>query len=243
MKYIVSFIVLCLAISPMHGNNIFEGSTSVSFGITTFLLNGTNPANQKIFPKESEGAIGGGFPNWQSGFSIKGVVGIDKNNTYRIPFVLDYFIMNGVQRLPDKYYTIQANHTIHIPTLFSGFEYAFATLPLANAKAYAGIDLRLSMLAPTELEVSLDYVKPDFPDTTRYFGKSGASRFGTSVKLGIEGLVEDNWSVNISTGYTVFNLLGRDNTRGELFTPSAVTETVESIIGAITTTVLVQYRF
>ncbi|MGA1435753.1 MAG: hypothetical protein ACO34C_09675, partial [Candidatus Kapaibacteriota bacterium] len=61
-------------------------------------------------------------------------------------------------------------------------------------------------------------------------------------RVGIEGVVEDRWSVNISAGYTVFNLLGRDDKRGELFTPSAVTETVESIIGGNTTAVLIQYR-
>jgi hypothetical protein len=150
--------------------------------------------------------------------------------------------MNGVQRLPDKFYTIQASHTIHIPTLFTGFEYAFAELPLANAKAYAGFDLRLSMMAPTELEVNLNYEKPDFPDTTRYFGKSSATRLGTGLRVGIEGIVEDRWSVNISAGYTVFNLLGRDNERGELFTPSSITESVESMIGGITTAVIIQYR-
>jgi len=151
MKCFLSFIIACVAFLPSQADGLFDGTTSVGFGITTFLLNGANPANQKIFPKESEGAIGGGFPNWQSGFSLKGTFGIDKKNTYRIPFGLDYYIMNGVQRLPDKFYTIQASHTIHIPTLFAGFEYAFAELPLANAKAYAGFDLRLSMMAPTEL--------------------------------------------------------------------------------------------
>ena len=231
MKLIYSFIIACLAFLPSQADSLFDGATSVGFGITTFLLNGTNPANQKIFPKESEGAIGGGFPNWQSGFSLKGTLGIDKKNNYRIPFGLDYYIMNGVQRLPDKFYTIQASHTIHIPTLFAGFEYSFAELPLANAKAYAGVDLRLSMMAPTELEVNLNYEKPDFPDTTRFFGKSSAIRFGTGFRLGIEGVVEDRWSVNISAGYTTFNLLGRDDDRGELFTPSSITESMESIIG------------
>ena len=242
MKCFLSFIIACVAFLPSQADGLFDGTTSVGFGITTFILNGANPANQKIFPKESEGAIGGGFPNWQSGFSLKGTFGIDKKNTYRIPFGLDYYIMNGVQRLPDKFYTIQASHTIHIPTLFAGFEYAFAELPLANAKAYAGFDLRLSMMAPTELEVNLNYEKPDFPDTTRYFGKSSATRLGTGLRVGIEGIVEDRWSVNISAGYTVFNLLGRDNERGELFTPSSITESVESMIGGITTAVIIQYR-
>ena len=237
----VSIVLFCMFFSS-NAQSVFDGTTSVAFGVSTFLINGANPANQKIFPKESEGAIGGGFPNWQSGFSLKGTLGIDKKNDYRIPFGLDYFIMSGVQRVPDKYYTIQATHTIHIPTLFAGFEYAFADLPLANAKAYAGFDIRMSMLAPTELEVILNYEKPDYPDTTRYFGKPAASRLGAGVKLGIEGAVEDRFSVNISVGYTAFNLLGRNNVRGELFTPSSLAESVESIIGAITSSVLVQYQ-
>lgn len=242
MRYILGLFIVLFSCLPARTQSIFEGNTSVAFGVSTFLLNGANPANQKIFPTESEGAIGGGFPNWQSGISLKGTIGIDKNNDYRIPFGLDYFVMSGVQRVPDRFYTIVANHTIHIPTIFAGFEYAFADLPLANAKAYAGFDLRMSMLAPTELEVKLNYEKPDFPDTTRYFGKTGASRLGAGVKLGIEGVVEERWSVNISVGYTAFNLLGRNNERGELFTPSAVTESVESIIGALTSSVLIQYR-
>jgi hypothetical protein len=242
MNYIFGFVFAICMFAPLSAQSMFNGPTSIAFGVSTFLLNGANPANQKIFPVESEGAIGGGFPNWQSGFSLKGTVGIDKQNNLRIPFGLDYFIMSGVQRVPDRFYTIVAKHTIQIPTIYTGFEYAFADLPLANAKAYAGIDIRLSMIAPTELEVNLNYVKDDFPDTTRYFGKSGASRIGAGVKLGIEGAVEENWYVNISVGYSAFNLIGRDNLRGELFTPSAVSESVESIIGAITTSVLVQYR-
>jgi hypothetical protein len=241
MKHIVSIILAMMFIFPAKADGLFDGKTSLGFGITTFLLNGSNPANQKIFPKESEGAIGGGFPNWQSGISLKGTLGIDKNNNYRIPFGLDYYIMNGVQRLPDKFYTIQASHTIHVPTVFAGFEYAFAELPLANAKAFVGLDLRLSMITSSELEVFLNYEKADFPDTTRYFGKQNASRLGSSLRVGIEGVVEDRWSVNISAGYTAFNLLGRDNARGELFTPSSLSESVESIIGGIMTAVLVQY--
>lgn len=242
MRYILGLCFVLISCLPARGQSMFAGNTSIAFGVSTFLLNGANPANQKIFPQESEGAIGGGFPNWQSGFTLKGTLGIDKNNDYRIPFGLDYFVMSGVQRVPDRFYTIVANHTIQIPTLFAGFEYAFADLPLANAKAYAGFDIRMSMLAPTELEVKLNYEKPDFPDTTRYFGKTGASRLGAGLKLGIEGVVEERWSVNISIGYTAFNLLGRNNERGELFTPTAVTESVESIIGALTSSVLIQYR-
>lgn len=242
MKYIIGLLLVICSQMSAQAQSVFDGTTTVAFGVSTFLLNGSNPANQKIFPNESEGAIGGGFPNWQSGFTVKGTLGVDKQNELRIPFGLDYFVMSGVQRVPDRFYTIQATHTIQIPTIFTGIEYAFADLPLANAKAYAGFDVRMSMLAPTELEVKLNYEKPDFPDTTRYFGKTGATRLGAGVKLGIEGVVEERWSVNISVGYTAFNLLGRDNLRGELFTPSALTETVESIIGGFTSSVLVQYR-
>jgi len=130
MKYIIGLVLVISSLLPVSAQSVFDGTTTVALGVSTFLINGSNPANQKIFPQESEGAIGGGFPNWQSGITLKGTVGIDKNNNIRIPFGLDYFVMSGVQRVPDRFYTIQAKHTIQIPTIFAGFEYAFADLNL-----------------------------------------------------------------------------------------------------------------
>lgn len=68
MKCFLSFIIACISFLPSQADGLFDGTTSVGFGITTFLLNGANPANQKIFPKESEGAIGGGFRIGNQGF-------------------------------------------------------------------------------------------------------------------------------------------------------------------------------
>ena len=243
MKYIVSFVFLFFVLmnAPVHAG-IFDGDTYAGFGLSTFLLNGDNPANKEIFPKENEGVIGGGFPNWQSGISLKGMLSIDPQRVYRIPFSFDYYVMRGVQRLPDKYYTIRSTHIIQIPTLSAGFEYAFANLPLANAKVYAGADVRCSFVLPTELEVALDYSNPTFPDTTRYYGKDAATRLGMALRIGIDGEIAAPWYVNISIGYNAFNLIGRDALRGELFTPSKLSETQESIIGSIIANVMVQCK-
>ena len=69
-----------------------------------------------------------------------------------------------------------------------------------------------------------------------------ATRLGMGLRIGVDGEVFAPWYVNISAGYNAFNLLGRNDSRGELFTPSNLSEKVESIIGAIATTILIQYK-
>ncbi len=61
MKYIIGLVLVISSLLPVRAQSVFDGTTTVAFGVSTFLINGSNPANQKIFPNESEGAIGGGF--------------------------------------------------------------------------------------------------------------------------------------------------------------------------------------
>ena len=242
MKRIYSFVLATILCTCNLSAQIFDGETYLGIGISSITFNGDNPANKQIFPKGNNTTVGGGFPNAQTALSLRTTLSIDKNRTYRIPISFDYVLLSGVQRLPDKFYNIYATHSVHIPTISAGFEYAFLSLPLANAKLYAAADIKLSMIQKSELIVNLDYENKDFRDTTRIYGKETATRLGMGLRIGVDGEVFAPWYVNISAGYNAFNLLGRNDSRGELFTPSNLSEKVESIIGAIATTILIQYK-
>jgi hypothetical protein len=235
-------LALTLLVPSISYADLFDGETFLTFGLSTLSINGANPARNVIFPKGNEATIGGGFPGPQTGISVRALLCVDKQREFRIPIGFDYYYFRGLQRLPDKFYTIYATHTVQVPAFSMGFEYGFLELPLASARVYAGADLRLFFIRPSNLTVNVDYENPDFRDTTRTFGKSAATRLGTSLRIGVDGEISKPWYVNISLGYNVFNLMGRDDARGELFTPSLLSETRESLLGSLIINVSMQYK-
>ncbi|MBS1538605.1 MAG: hypothetical protein JST20_12750 [Bacteroidetes bacterium] len=227
----------------------------VGVGLVTSWLNGANSASDIIFPKDTVHSIGGGFNGQQPGIALRGIFIMDADRRFRITTGLDYIWYTGLQRIEGPGYTFYARHTLEIPTVILGFEYAFLTLPLANAKIYAGVDARYSFVTDGSFRRRVVYKNFDKIDDTTiaskpYYGNQAypqfetQSRLGASLKLGIEGELLDPVYVNISGSYGAINLVGRNDIRGELLTPSKeVAETQESVLGNIFFTMMLQYRF
>ena len=217
----------------------------IGIGLTTSWLNGSNPASDIILPKDTVHTIGGGFNGQQPGIALRGIFIMDPERRMRITTGLDYVWFTGLQRIEGSGYTLYARHTLEIPTTVLGFEYAFMNLPLANAKLYGGVDARYSFITNGTFRRKIVYKLIDNIDdvtisTKKSFGTP--SRFGAALKLGIEGELLDPVYVNISGAYGAINLIGRNNRRGELFTPTTDDETQESLLGNIMFTMMIQYR-
>jgi len=227
----------------------------VGVGLVTSWLNGANPASDIIFPRDTVHSIGGGFNGQQPGIALRGIFIMDPDRRIRITTGLDYIWYTGLQRIEGPGYTFYARHTLEIPTIILGFEYAFLTLPLANAKVYAGVDARYSIVSGGSFRRRVVYKNFDKIDDTTIASKpfygnqaypqfESQSRLGAALKLGIEGELLDPIYVNISGSYGAINLVGRNDIRGELLTPSKeVAETQESVLGNIFFTMMMQYRF
>jgi hypothetical protein len=226
----------------------------VGIGLVTSWLNGSNPATDIIFPRDTIHSIGGGFGGQQPGIALRGIFIMDSARRLRITTGLDYIWYTGVQRIEGPGYTFYARHTLEMPTAILGFEYAFLNLPLANAKIYAGVDARYSFVTNGSFRRKVVYKNFDKIDDTTiaskpFYGNQSYPQFetqprlGASIKLGIEGELLDPVYVNISGAYGAINLLGRNDIRGELLTPSKEpAEKQENILGNIFFTMMIQYR-
>lgn len=218
----------------------------IGVGLTTSWINGTNPATDIIFPKDTIHSIGGGFNGQQPGLAIRGVFIMDQERRMRITAGLDYIWYTGLQRIEGPGYTFYARHNLDLPTVVLGFEYAFLNLPLANAKMYVGMDARYSILTNGDFRRKIVYKLIDvISDTTINTKESFGAvqpRLGAAIKVGIEGELLDPVYVNISGAYGAINLFGRDDKRGEYLTPTNLSEIKENILGNIFFTMMIQYR-
>ena len=72
--------------------------------------------------------------------------------------------------------------------------------------------------------------------------KPSTFRLGGALKLGIVGEIFDPWYLNTSIGIGVVNFVGKEDSRGELLTPSRRYENIESPLNLLLFTLLIQYR-
>lgn len=214
----------------------------IALGLTTSWLNGANPAGATIFPKDTINTIGGGFIGQQPGIAVRGLFIMDSARRFRVTAGLDYIWYTGPQRLEGAGYTFTARHTIDVPTAVLGFEYAFLKLPLANAKIYGGIEARYAFVSDGTFRRKVVYKLVDKIQDETFSTKTDVQRLGAALRLGIEGELLDPVYVNISGAYGAVNLLGREDTRGELLTPTNLAEKQENILGNIFFTMMVQFR-
>jgi hypothetical protein len=66
---------------------------------------------------------------------------------------------------------------------------------------------------------------------------------GGDVKIGFDGNIISDLYINANIAFGVANLLFRDDSRGELLTPTAIDETKESIVSTMRFGLLLRYEF
>ena len=219
----------------------FNSKYQVAFGIITTQILGDNPATLSMLDNQ---ATGGSFPMTQPGMELRFTFPLDDNNNIRIPFSLDYTFFRGKERenynrkIIDYY-----SHTVDVLGINTGIHYAFLNIPFARAKVYTGLEARLSYLSNIKFEWLRDYLEPAFPDEIYDIqSKPDAFRLGGALKLGIEGKLNKNWYINAGGSLMITNIVGRDNSRGELFTPFARLEAKESLVYNLQIFILIQYQ-
>ncbi len=220
----------------------------IGMGLTTFYLNGDNSARDLIYPKDTIRSIGGGFSGSQPGLAFRATFILDEERKFRVVAGFDYMVLVGQQRIEASGFSFYAKHSVSIPAAVLGFEYAFAELPLAKAKAYAGIDFRNTFVSGM-FHKTIAYTNfiPFKVEEEEFSTKESVSRLGMGLRLGVEGELSPPITINMSAGYSSVNLFNADasGSRGQLLTPS-VTEDfdrVERVIGNLSFTMMVQFKF
>jgi hypothetical protein len=244
-----SYIVAILFIAPLHIPLKAQiRNFQVTGGLTTMWITSENIARERIFPRSEEEMPGAGFDGQQAGISLRMLYGIDAVKNMRVTAGLDYYFLRGIQRNQFTSSTLFFTYSVDMPTLVLGTEYALLEYPPGDARIYAGIEARGALTIAKPINFRLVRLKGDtLIQSGKGEIKENAFRLGGAVRLGIDGEIYDPFYVNFSVGYGIINLVGRDDSRGELFTPNHTAvgyiEAKENFIHNMLVSFLIQYRF
>jgi hypothetical protein len=242
-RILLLIAILTLAFGTTKASGI---KWSAGFGIKTFAILGETANSSPMVQRDSNLAqfIGGGFNQTNSGFSLMGYATIGEEGNIVIPFGFEYYKMISLERIPiSKRTTAYLRTTIEVPTATIGFNYKFYKFAFADVKAYVGIELNGFFVQSPEFYRRIEYLEIDSIYTFTSHPKKPASRLGGDIKLGFDGNVYGPVSINASVALGVQNLFFRDDKRGELYTPTRIEESKESLVPVFKIGLMLRYRF
>lgn len=243
---IVLLILLTLSISSSAQ---FKKGFSVAWGIKTTELLGNNPATLPFTERDplKPPLFGGGFNGPQPGMELLFEFPVGDNNDLVIPLGIDYTFYRGLQRIPQTYYILQdLENSVDVSSISLGLNYAVQKYSIANAKIYVGIEAKTSFIGKNVFTIVTNYHDLDSVETLSTSLKESCVRLGCAIKLGLEGEIAPNWFVSMHGTLGILNLVGRNESRGELLTPYKKTafsfENTESFVYTLQYAFLIQYR-
>lgn len=250
-----AFVVLLIMAATSLEAKLIE-RYKIGFGLSTMKIMGNNPATDNLIEQkivknpttqEPDTVIsyGGSLNAIQPGLSLRMTLEPTDDGRHRIPVEIDWTHYSSGERIPvSAYLIINYWHSVHNVSFGTGYHYVFYNLKWARARLYGGIDLKASMFFGSELLYRDRWVNMPSLDTSYVINsKENAFRLGGFARLGVEGDLLNNWSVNSSIAFGSPNLLLRDNKRGELLTPLQYLETKEQIVSLFNVSLMVQYKF
>lgn len=225
----------------------FTANYRLSGGIITTQIIGDNPAKLPIIDTSpvDDAITGGSFPDAQPGMQIHFLFPIDENAEFRVPFSFDYSFFRGKERVNYNRNIIDYySHTLNVLGINTGFHWAFLPVRFARANVYAGLEARMSYIHNIDIEWFRDFQNNNvFEDETyKTPPKDDAMRIGGIFKLGVEGRLRDNFYINAGGALGILNIIGKQDSRGELFTPITMFETIESNVYTLQVYILIQYN-
>ncbi|MCE5304324.1 hypothetical protein LLG34_01285 [bacterium] len=244
-KYLI--IILVIVFCQVSAHSQFLKNTSFALGLSTSQILGNNPAGKPIVSTgdADPAVIGGGFFGAQPGIDFRVTIPIDKELRWRIPIGLDYQFFSAKERIPTgKNLEVRLRHSLTNVSPYVGVSYVLQNLEMIKAKTYASLEARASFINNINYEREHDYLNSNDLDTTLHeITKSNATRYGGLMRVGVESYLFYPIQINASVGLSVMNLLGRDNARHELLTPTNFMEVQESFIWNLNFSIMFQYTF
>jgi hypothetical protein len=227
-------------------NKAFE---NISFGVG---LTGTNIFDNNINWKPivsndnniKDARIGGSFDGVETGLLLFSSINLDANGTWILPLSFEYVWLNAHEVVPISN-TIRGdiNHTIDIQKLATGIHFNFLTFPFKDVKAYLGLEAKAAFINNQEYQSSYtDITTGKTEKKIKFIPKKSAVRFDGEVKLGIRGELTENFFINSSFGIDCLNLLGSDDSRGELLTPFGRYENEETLVPNYHFVLMIEYQ-
>ena len=218
-------IVTVLLLSPYVLTAALFNDIGINVGFNTFRLIGDNPSVQPQFPY-SDGKIsysGGGLSYIEPGFDISATLFMDANNRHRVLAGVEYIGMNAkeVVSIFDYAYSY-AYHSVDFIDGYIGYHFSFYKAPWQNVRLYSGLEMMFNNIILNEMKEGLKAVPGMDKDSivsereSIHF-KPNTFRFGGRIRIGFEGKIKENLYIVTSGTLGIYNLLGRDDSTGELF--------------------------
>jgi len=246
MNYL-KLVLLVFFVVTFESFGQFTANYRISGGIITTQIIGDNPGKLPIIDTSptDEAITGGSFPDAQPGMQLHFLFPVDEESKFRIPLSLDYSFFRGKERVNYNRNIIDYySHTLNVLGVNTGFHWAFLPVRFARANVYTGLEVRMSYIHNIDIEWFRDFQNNTvFEDETyKTPPKENAMRIGGIFKLGVEGRLRDNFYINAGGALGVLNIIGKNDTRGELFTPITMFETKESNVYTLQVYILIQYN-
>lgn len=246
-----TLILIPLLFVLLNVNNYSEarlGNLSISGGLTTLTIVDDNPAKMAIVPRDLDEdmpyLVGGGFNGPESGFTVRLHFDIDSDRKFEVPIAYDYIFFRSAEWFPVgrlTYFFLKHKMDMHTGSI--GLNYYFERLSQANVRPFVGLALRGSYIPEGVFEQKVEYREWN---EIKYYGhtpKKSAFRIGGELVVGFKGELWDPISINTQIGLNAINFMGREDERGELFTPIKADETSESIVYNLRFVLTIHYKF
>lgn len=242
-KWLVTALVFFTAIS--YSYSIEFRDSYFATGIITTKILGDNPNTKSVSSRreDAESITGAGYRTVQSGIEFRFTQVVDEDDRFRIPVALEYTFFRSKDRFNGGINTdISIENNQDAFSFGIGFQYNTFKIRLASARIYSGIDLRGYYILNRAFIRRVDYEHGDRDIYLETDEKGSALRFAPAIKFGIDGKLFKDLYINTSAGFSFLNLLGKDDERGELFTPTSDFESGESNVFSFQFSLLLQYR-
>lgn len=244
MKKILLILVFVAFIGMLA--NAQESRFSLSAGLLTMKILGNDANSAPMIQRDTakKDIIGGGFSQTNSGFSFKVRYNLDSIGILSIPAGMEYIYMKASERIPiSKKVTAFLRNESFLPAATIGLDYKFYKFKFTNVRAYAGLELKGTFVQVGRFYREIRYDEFDSTDVLDKDTKTAVFRFGGNLKIGFLGQIAGNVYINSFISFGMINLAPTDDARGELLTPSIVTDNKESLTSTMNFGLLLEYRF
>lgn len=215
-----------------------------------FAANSATWKNISFSTNPNDHVIGGSFDGMESAVRMSLTTNISRDSKWLLPISYEYLFMRANELIyynltPQINYFGTFHHEIDVQKFSIGVDWQALQTPFGDVKFYVGLDAKAFYISNQK------FVREDirmFNDTTveinkfPYTPKANTFRFGLEPKFGFRGHIINNFYINSFIGYEMFNLIGRDDARGQLFTPFRNNENKEDIVNAFHYYLSVEYK-
>jgi len=250
-KYILCFLgALAFFLSSSSLVRAQLSGLSVSAGFANAHILGDNLAAKPFRnPFSDDKFFGGSLDGGHPGLRMQMNFALDDGGIFEIPISFAYIFYMGREKEPiSSLSDIKLRHDIYVPSFSLGFNYSFLrfTAFARMAKIYASLESRATYVTQGTFESIQNYVEFNEVEKLSHKTKEAAWRFGGALRLGLNGELNHPWYLDINAGVAAINLIGKDDSRGELLTPhkktANYTETKESTVYTYRFYLMIQYK-